>query len=182
LPFCPFHPEGGCGLVGHGSYPRVSPPGCRIARWLCPETGATISMLPDFLCSRLTGTLAEVEAVVATAEAASAREPASELLRSDIELPGAMRWLGRRIRLVHAGLAAAIGLLPERLARCQPTVKSIRSALGAEAALVCLRCATAPHLGSLPPPLGFGPRPQRRRSPKSGPPQDSGPDPPVVTR
>ena len=55
--------------------------------------GATISMLPDFLCSRLTGTLAEAEAVVATAEAAPAREPASESVRPDIELPGAMRWL-----------------------------------------------------------------------------------------
>lgn len=139
-------------------------------------------MLPDFLCSRVTGTLAEVEGVVATAEAASAREPASELLRPDIELPGALRWLGRRVRLVHAGLAAAIGLLPERLARCQPTVRSVRSALGAEVALICLRGAAAQHLGSLPPPLGFGPRPQRRRSPKSHPPQDMGPAPPVVTR
>lgn len=32
--------------------------------------------------------------------------------RKDLELPGALRWLRRRARLVHAGLVAAIGLLP----------------------------------------------------------------------
>ncbi len=182
LPWCPFHPEGGCGLARHGSYPRVWPPGCRIARGWCPTARTSISLLPDFLCSRLTGSLAEVEAVVAAVEAAPAREPASEVLRPEIELPGAMRWLGRRVRLVHAGLAAVIGLLPGLLVYCQPTVKSVRSALGAEVALVCLRGTVAPHLGALPPPLGFGPRPARRRSPKSGSPQETGPDPPSDTR
>lgn len=182
LPFCPFHPEGGCGLARHGSYPRIWPAGCRIARYWCPLAGTTISLLPDFLCAGLTGSLAEVEAVVAAAEAAPTQEQASEALRPDIELPGALRWLGRRVRLVRAGLAAAIGLLPGLLAGCQPTVKSTRSALGAESVLVCLRAEAAPHLGALPPVLGFGPRPARRRSPKSSSPHDPGPDPPAGTR
>ncbi len=86
---CPFHPEGGCGLARHGTYARVSPAGCLIARY--PPARTTISLLPDFLCSRLTGTLAEVEAVVAVADAAPTQEAASEALRPDIELPGALR-------------------------------------------------------------------------------------------
>jgi hypothetical protein len=179
---CPFHPEGGCGLVRHGTYPRVSPPGCLIARWWCPPAHTTISLLPDFLCSRLTGSLAEVEAVVAAVEVAQTREQASEALRPDIELPGALRWLRRRTRLVHAGLAAAIGLLPGLLAGCRPTVMSVRSALGAEVALVRLRLELAPHLVVLPPPLGFGPRPAPRRPSPTALQQEAGPDPPSGTR
>jgi hypothetical protein len=174
---CPLHPEGGCGFAGHGSYPRVSPLGCRIARNRCPTARVTFSLLPEFLCSRLTGTLAEVEAVVSVAEAAP-REAASEALRPDIELPGALRWLRRRTRLVHAGLAAVIGLLPELLAGREPTVSSIRSALGAENVLVRLRAEVAPHLAALPPPLGFGPRPSRRRPSPTALQQEAGPDPP----
>ena len=179
---CPFHPEGGCGLARHGTYPRVEPPGCLIARWYCRTAHTTISLLPDFLCSRLTGRLAEAEAVVAAVEEAPTREQASEVLRSDIELPGALRWLRRRVRLVHAGLAAAIGLLPTLLAGRKPTVMSVRSALGAEVALVRLRLELASHLGALPPPLGFGPRPARRRSSPTALQQETGPDPPAGTR
>ncbi len=179
---CPFHPEGGCGLARHGTYARVSPIGCLIARLWCPTARTSISLLPDFLCSRLTGTLAEVEAVVAAAEAAPTREAASEALRSDVELPGALRWLRRRTRLVHAGLASAIGLLPGLLAGCKPTVPSIRSALSADVALVCLRQELTPHLGAVPPPLGFGPRPARRRPSPTALQQETGPDPPAGTR
>ena len=32
LPKCPLHPEGGCSFARHGSYPRVTPQGLRIAR------------------------------------------------------------------------------------------------------------------------------------------------------
>lgn len=139
-------------------------------------------MLPDCLCARLTGSLTDVEAVVAAAETEPSREQASEVLRPGIELPGALRWLRRRVRLVGAGLAAAIGLLPTLLVGCKPTVTSVRSALGAQSALVRLRLELTPYLAALPPPLGFGPRPERRRSAKSGTPQDSGPDPPAGTR
>lgn len=179
---CPFHPEGGCGLARHGTYLRVEPPGCLIARWWCPTAHTSISLLPDCLCSRLTGTLAEVEAVVAAAETAPAQEAASEVLRPEIELPGALRWVRQRTRLVHAGLAAAIGLLPGLLAGCKPTVTSVRSALGAEVALACLRERVAPHLAALPPPLGFGPRPARRRPSPTAVQQEAGPDPPAATR
>ena len=182
LECCPFHPEGGCGLARHGTYERVSPPGCRIARMWCPPAHTSISLLPDFLCSRLTGTLEEVEAVVAAAEAAPTLEAASEVLRPEIELPGALRWLRRRTRLVRAGLVAVVGLLPRLLAGCKPTVTSVRSALSAEVALVRLRLEVMPHLGALPPPLGFGPRPARRRASSTASPQGKGPDPPAGTR
>lgn len=175
---CPFHPEGGCGFARHTPYERVSPPGCLIARWYCRPAHRTISLLPDFLCSRLTGTLAEVEAVVVAVEAAPSLEAASETVRPDIELPGALRWMRRRVRLVHAGLAAAIGLLPGLLAGCEPTVTSVRSTLGAESVLVFLRWAVPAHLAALPPPLGFGPRPLRRRPSSTTSQQGAGPDPP----
>ena len=178
LECCPFHPEGGCGFASHGTYERIDPPGCLIARWYCRTAHATISLLPDFLCSRLTGTLAEVEAVVAAADAASTQEAASEVLRPDVELPGALRWLRRRTRLVHAGLAAVIGLLPGLLAGREPTVTSIRSALGTGEALVRLRAEVAAQLASLPPPLGFGPRPARRTPSPTALQQEAGPDPP----
>jgi hypothetical protein len=148
-----------------------------IARWWCPRAHTSISLLPDFLCARLTGMLAEVEAVVAAADTALTQEAASEALRPEIELPGALRWLRRRTRLVHAGLAAAIGLLPRLLAGCKPTVPSVRSALGAEVALVRLRLELTPHLGALPPPLGFGSRPLRRRPSPTVLQQETGPDP-----
>jgi hypothetical protein len=141
----------------------------------------TFSLLPDFLCAQLPGTLAEVEAVVATAEAGT-REAASETLRPQVELPGAVRWVRRRVRLVRAGLAAVIGLLTGLLAGREPTVTSLRSALGTEAAVVRLRELAADHLAALPPPLGFGPRPAGRRPRPTALQHDPGPDPPSGAR
>ena len=182
LECCPLHPEGGCGFARHTMYARVYPAGCWIARYYCRRGHTTFSLLPEFLCSRLTGTLAEVEAVVAAVEAAPTQEAASEVVRPAVELPGALRWLRRRSRLVHAGLAAVIGLLPGLLAGQTPTVTGIRLALGAEEVLVRLRGEVVEHLAALPPPLGFGPRPARRRPKATALQQEAGPDPPPATR
>ncbi len=182
FPRCPLHPEGGCGFARHGTYERIDPPGCLIARWYCRKGQTTFSLLPDFLCSRLTGRLAAVEAVVESAENAPTQEAASEIVRPEIELPGALRWMRRRVRLVRAGLAAAVGLLPGLLAGREPTITSVRSALGAESALVRLRGEIAAHLPAMPPPLGFGPRPARRGASPTAVQQDTGPDPPPGTR
>ena len=78
---CPFHPEGGCGVRKHGSYPRVSPPGVRVARFWCGLAGRSISLLPAHLASRLTGTLDEIESAVATVESATSVAAAADTLR-----------------------------------------------------------------------------------------------------
>ena len=53
----------------HGTYARKTPRGTQIARWYCPESHMTFSLLPDCLAARLPGTLDEVEQVVAHADA-----------------------------------------------------------------------------------------------------------------
>ena len=69
LAACPRHPRGGCGLVRHGTYPRRTPVGMRIARYYCPTAHETFSLLPDCLASHLPGELAAVESVVVTVDA-----------------------------------------------------------------------------------------------------------------
>ena len=156
LACCPNHPGGGCSLARHGTYARKTPPGTRIARWYCPESHTTFSLLPDCLAARLPGTLAELEHAVVTAERFPSVAAAAARLRSGrSEPPGAMRWLRRRIRLVRRALTAVRGLLPERFAGCSPTVLAFRDRLGTDAVLVWLREMAAPQLRSLPMPLGY---------------------------
>src|SRR6516225_9344398 len=117
LSVCPLHPSGGCSFARHGSYARTTPSGLRIARWYCPEGRRTFSMLPDFLAARLPGLLASIEDSVAVASSAKSIEAAADTLRGpDVSLPGAVRWLRRRIRAVRTALAhvmtqAVIGVL-----------------------------------------------------------------------
>ena len=155
---CPNHPHGGCSLARHGTYTRKTPRGTRIARWYCPESHTTFSLLPDCLAARLPGELDEVEQVVAHAEQAASRVAAADALRHDaVELPGAMRWVARRVRLVHHVLGIVIGLLPEHLMRCVAEVGAVRTRLGTETGLRALRTLLAEQLPVLPAPLGFQP-------------------------
>ena len=155
---CPNHPHGGCSLARHGTYARKTPRGAQIARWYCRESHATFSLLPDCLAARLPGELDEVEEVVAHAEhAPSLAAAANELRRDTVELPGAMRWVERRVRLVHHVLTIVIGLLPGRLARCVAEMGAVRARLGTESALRTLRRLTDAQLPALPAPLGFHP-------------------------
>jgi len=178
LPRCPLHPQGGCSFARHGTYERVSPPGTLIARWYCPEGHRTFSLLPDCLAARLTGTLAEVEALVRIAEQAPSLEAACDALRLDIELPGALRWVGRRVRAVHGVLHVLTGLLPEHFAGCVPTLAAFGERLGVADVLVALRGIAAAFLASLPKPLGFVPRRQPRGARSSGRQHRVGADPP----
>lgn len=155
---CPNHPHGDCSLARHGTYERKTPQGTRIARWYCPESHTTFSLLPDCLAARLPGTLQALEVVVAVAErAASLVDAANEIRRDAVHLPGAMRWVGRRVRLVHNALGAAIGLIPDRLAPCIPEMVPVRERLGSRSALRELRSLAAPQLRLLPAPVGFHP-------------------------
>ena len=177
LEVCPQHGGGGCGFTRHGTYPRLDPPGMRVARWYCPDAQVTFSLLPDFLSARLSGSLDEVErAVIASEE--STVEAAAQAVRVDaIELPGAVRWLRRRRRGVRTALLALITAMPGRLGAVGE-VRAIRAVLGTDRALVALREIGSGHLQALPHPLGFCPPPQRACESARPVQHETGPDPP----
>ena len=175
---CPLHPRGGCGFARHGSYARRWRRGARIARWYCPTAHCTFSLLPDCLAARLPGTLAEVEAVVAVVESAPSLEAAADVLRPDIELPGAIRWTRRRVRRVHAGLVVVRALLAPELALTAATVTALRARLAVEPVLPVLRERVAAQLAEVPAPLGLRPRLFAGGEPRRRHQHPMGPDPP----
>ncbi len=179
LACCPLHPSGGCGFARHGTYERLSPPGTLIARWYCPQGHRTFSLLPDCRAARLPGTLAEVEAVVAQVEHASSLEAACSDLRLEIELPGALRWLRRRVQAIHTSLTTLKGLLPAHFGGCEPTLASFAERLGVDGVLPVLRQIAAVYLMWLPAPLGFAPRPWCGATPDHADQHPVGPDPPA---
>ena len=154
---CPLHPSGGCGFARHGTYERLSPPGTFIARWYCPRGHRTFSLLPDCLAARLPGTLAEVEEVVCAVEQANSLEAACAGIRLDVELPGVLRWVRRRVQAVYASLILLKGIVPELFESCEPMLGAFAQRLGLEGVLVPLRRIAAPYLVLLPAPLGFSP-------------------------
>jgi hypothetical protein len=89
---------------------------------------------------RLPGSLDEVEQVVAIVEAKVAAgesiEKAAEKIRPDIVLPGAVRWVRRRLGYVRMALLALVTLLPGQLGN-EPRLGDVRKALGTEHALRC---------------------------------------------
>src|SRR5207237_597864 len=143
-----------CGLSRHGSYPRVEPPGTRVARFRCPVARMTFSLLPDFLASRLSGTLMDVERVVDVVNAARSVEAAADVLRPDIELTGAIRWTRRRTTAVRAVLMTVVTMVPALLG-CAPALPALRVHLGTTEVLSALRGVAEPHLQSLRHPVGF---------------------------
>jgi hypothetical protein len=180
LPRCPLHPRGGCGFSRHGTYARVSPPGTLVARWYCPTGRRTFSLLPDCLAARLTGTLAEVESVVRAAEQAPSLEAACATLRLDIELPGALRWVGRRVQAVHSALHVLKALLPERFGGCEATVAAFGERLGVAEVLVALRAIAETLLAILAKPLGFVPRREPGGGRRGARQHGAGADPPAA--
>ena len=175
---CPIHSKGGCGFASHGTYSRQTPEGTKIARWYCPEGHTTFSLLPDCLCSRLPGPLIDVETAVNEVENAPSQEAAVYDLRLDISLNGVLRWIRRRVFLVRTTLTLLIELLPILLQNCTPCISSFRAALGAEHVLPALRIYAEPYLYILPPPIGFGPHPRRKKDKKSFFQHKTGTDPP----
>jgi hypothetical protein len=185
LASCPRHPRGGCGFRSCGTYGRKQPAGLRVRRWYCPTSHETFSLLPDFAASRVSSTLAEIEGVVAVVQHARAQgvEPAERVareLRPDIERDGALRWVRRRRRWVEAALAVLIGLAPEVLAGCEPTLSSVRTALGCECALVRMREMAAAQLAHLPAPVGLAPRVKRAHRRAARRAHEMGPAPPAL--
>jgi hypothetical protein len=132
------------------------------------------------LASHYSGTLADLEAMVVAVEQAPSRMAAAGQLRTEIELPGALRYLDRLCRAVHGTLAAVRGLEPERFEAVAPTLMGFSALLSAGSVLISLRAWVARYLPQLPTPFGFDPhrraldgtveRHQHRR----------GPDPPAA--
>jgi hypothetical protein len=180
LSACPWHPAGGCGFCRHGTYERVRPHGALIARWYCPLERRTVSALPDCLASHYSGTLADLEAMVLAVERSPSRAAAAERLRTEIELPGALRYLDRHCRAVHDALNAVRGLEPARFASVSPTVRGFAAVLPVGSVLMALRTGVARYLPHLPSPFGFNPHRHvadvtvRRHQ------QRMGPDPPMA--
>ena len=177
---CPWHPAGGCGFCRHGTYERVRPPGTLIARWYCPQARRTVSALPDCLASHYSGTLTDLEAMVLAVEQAPSRASAAGQLRTEIELPGALRYLDRLCRAIHGTLAAIRGLEPVRFADVMPRLQAFATALDTDSVLICLRGLVARYLPQLPTPFGFDPR---RPSPGTAVRRcqhPTGPDPPTA--
>jgi hypothetical protein len=175
---CPLHAKGGCGFARHGTYERVHPPGTRVARWYCREGHQTFSLLPDCLAARFSGTLFEFESAVDQVEQAATLETAAKPIRIDIELPGVLRWLRRRVQAVQTILVVVKGLLPERFGHCAPALVDFRQALVVDCVLVALRAVAADWLADLPPPLGFDRRISAAAKPRKRLQHRAGPDPP----
>ena len=176
---CPRHPQGGCGFARHGTYPRRTPTGMQITRYYCRAAHETFTLLPDCLASRFPGDLDVLERVVAHVDAARSIEAAADVLRPDIVLPSAVRWVRRRLTLVRATLLAVVTLLPD-LFGGSAQLGAVRTALDTDHALVTLRARAAALLPALPRPLGFVPHFRAPRAP--GPPRPHGmgadPEPP----
>jgi hypothetical protein len=175
LAACPRHPRGGCGVVRHGTYARRTPVGMRIARYYCPTAHQTFSLLPDCLASHFPGELGPIEQVVATVETARSVEAAADVLRPDITLSAAVRWVRRRLTPVRRALLAVVTLLPDMFLG-DARLAAVRVALATPAALVALRTRAGPHLAAIPTPLGFHPRPSRRDARPSAAPHGMGAD------
>ena len=155
-PECPYHPQGGCGLVPHGTYGRKFPTGTRVRRFLCPGSGRTVSMLPRCLAAHWSGTLAEVERVVREAGQAQSLEAAANRLRTDrVSLASALRWVRRRVQAVRAFLTVMRTICPERFGQLEPSLEAFGATLDSTAVLPRLRVVAEQRLGSLPAPVGF---------------------------
>jgi hypothetical protein len=149
----------------------------RVARWYCPDAHETFSLLPDCLAARLVGSLDEVEQVVIEVEGAASVEAAASKLRPDIELPGALRWVRRRLKGVRSGLLALLTLMPTQVGT-KPELGAIRAELCTERALVALREIAATHLSRLVRPIGFRPPRTERARREERVQHKTGPDPP----
>ena len=137
----------------------------------------TFSLLPDCLSARLGGSLDEAERAVVMSESEGVEAAAQALRVDEIELPGALRWLGRRRRGVHAAVLALVTAMPGQLGTVAE-VQAIRSLLGTDRALVALREIGAAHLHALPHPVGFNPVCAQRAEGGRPLQHATGPDPP----
>ena len=120
----------------------------------------------------------EAETVIHDVENAPSQEAAVYDLRIDVGLAGVLRWIRRRLFLIHTTLTLLTKLLPV-LQDCRPCISSFKTVLGVEYVLPSLRMHAEAYLYILPPPVGFGPRPQRKKGKKPPFQHKTGTDPPL---
>lgn len=137
----------------------------RIPRFLCPVARRTISLLPEFMACKLTGTLADLEEAVTVAEEARTQADAMRVLRPDdvvssVVLSPAKRWLRRRQRWVAEVLSAAVTVLALDIS-APLTLAKVREHLGIAAVLLALRRRMPRQIHALAAPVGLGQRGRR---------------------
>jgi hypothetical protein len=112
--------------------------------------------LPDFLAARLPGLLAVIDHSVVVASSAKSMEAAADALRGpDVNLPGAVRWLRRRIRAVRMAL---VHVMPETVIGAAARGSAPERDLAKGRVLLGLRRSLSPQiLNTIPAPLGFRP-------------------------
>lgn len=111
-------------------------------------------------------------------EQARSMAEAAEHLRTDIELPGALRYLSRLCQAIHGVLRIIRGLDPWSCLLPEPSLTGFSQVLGTETVLSALRESCARFLPQLPIPLGFNPSRITPRSPSMGFQHRMGRDPP----
>ncbi len=166
-----MHPEGGCGLSRHGTCERYTPYGpALIVRYYCREGRTTVSLLPDGIAARLTGTLADLAREVRTAELEGVEEAAqSGSPNPHIDRATRIARVKRRQELLYRSLGAIRGFLPDRFAGCLLQLVPMEVAVGGPfVLLLLLRCWCADSLSVLPPPIGFRPPEVRSPDPDGG--------------
>jgi hypothetical protein len=127
--------------------------------------------------------LSDIEHVVATVEQAKSLEAAANQLRQDdITLASALRWVRRRVAPVHRLLTILVGLLPQWLQGCAPTIVDLRTRLSSGEVLVLLRELACLHLPALARPLGLRAPVVGAGEHQVGFQHDMGPDPPRGSR
>jgi hypothetical protein len=83
----------------------------RVARYYCPRAHETFSLLPDCLASPFPSELDELERVTIQVATHRSVEAAADVLRPEITLPSAVRWIRRCLTLVRTSLVLVTGLL-----------------------------------------------------------------------
>ena len=179
LSSCPVHPHGGCGFRAHGSYPRKTPAGLRVARFYCAAGHVTISLLPDFMAASFSGELSEFEQAARVAEQTASVAAAAQQLRPELcDERSAARWLRRRLSALKSGLSSLVTSVPE-LFGVAPTLSAVatRFAAAAGRVLATARAKATTLLDRIATPLGLRHRPPVSMSDAESMQQAMGPAP-----
>ena len=127
-------------------------------RFRCTRCGRTVSLLPQCLAARMSGTLEQAERVVRKVEQAVPEPPRWRDLHPAKHYRGwARAWAERRLEGVRQLLCILPTLVPEVFGGLEARWADFQGCLKAEqgSRLGELRLSVERHLGHLPAPVGF---------------------------